>query len=274
MKLALAIIASILLFTACQSKFMKVLKSTDYEYKLKSADEYFEAKKYSKAQELYTELFPVFKGTDKFEELYYKYAYCSFYMKEFQNAESLFSDFLGVFPNSPKAEEVAYMQAFSYYKQSPQAGLDQVNTFKSIGMMQSYINTYPNSPRVKEANEIINLSRVKLEQKDLNAAKLYYDLSQYKAAGISYTELINNYPESPHAENYMLMVVKSYYQYAKLSIPTKQEERYSKVLDEYLNFQDRFPESHLLKEAENYRNLSQNNIKQLQNEQAKTPAGR
>ena len=181
---------------ACSSQFSKVLKSKDYEYKLKKADEYFAKKKYKNAEELYIELFSVFKGTEKFEELYYKYAYCSFYQKNYADAENLFKGFLEVFPNSPKEEEIAYMHAYTFYLQSPTVELEQINTSKSIGMMQSFINTYPNSPRIKDANEIIAKSRGKLELKDYKTAQLYYNLQQYRAAGISFTNLLNSYPES------------------------------------------------------------------------------
>jgi outer membrane protein assembly factor BamD len=44
------------------------------------------------------------------------------------------------------------------------------------------------------------------------------------------------------------------------------------VITEVNDFVDRFPESKLRKEAENYLNLSQNNIKNLTNEQTKTSA--
>ena len=274
MKIAFILLVPFFMLSACQSQFGKVLKSTDSVYKLKKADEYFANKKYQKAQELYSELFPVLKGSDKFEELYFKYAYCSYYQKDYESAQSMFKGFLDVFPNSPRAEEIAYQRAFSFYKQSPQPGLDQVNTNKAIGMMQVYINNYPNSTRIPDALEIIAKCRKKLETKDYQTAKLYYDLSQFKAAGITFTNLINNYPESKEGDQYMLMGIKSYYQYARLSIPSKQEERYQVVNTEFLNFQDRFPESPLMKEAESYNSLSQINIKKLQDEQIKTSANR
>ncbi len=274
MKLALVFLMPLLILTSCNSQFNKVLKSKDFDYKLKKADEYFAAKKYRKAGELYVELFSVFKGTDKFEELYYKYAYCSFYQKNYADAENLFKGFLEVFPNSAKAEEVAYMHAYTFYLQSPIAELEQINTSKAIGMMQSFINTYPNSTKVKDANEVIAKGRAKLEAKDYKTAQLYYNLQQYRAAGISFTNLLNTYPESAKGEEYMLMAVKSYYQFAKLSVYDKQEERYQKVSTEYFDFADRYPESKFLKEAEDYKNLSLNNIKQIQNEQIKTPADR
>lgn len=272
MKYFLIFLLPLVLLSACNNEYSKVLKSTDYEYKLKKADEYYAKGKYRYAEELYMELFPVFKGTDKFEELYYKYAYCSYNQKHYMDAENLFKGFLGVFPNSPKAEEVAYMQAYTFFKQSPIVELEQTNTVKAIGMMQNFIITYPNSDRVKEAAEIIAKGRQKLEMKEFSAANLYYNLGQYRAAGISFTTLINSYPESDKGDYYLLMGIKSYYEYAKLSIADKQQERFEKVVSEYFEFMDRYPESKLLKEAENYYNLSQNNIKSIQNEQVKTPA--
>ena len=119
MKLLGILLISTFVFISCSSEFGKVLKSKDYDYQLKKADEYFYKKKYKEAEQLYIELFPVFKGTQKFEDLYYKYAYCSYFQKNYEDAENLFKGFLEVFPNSPKEEEIAYMQAYMYYLQSP-----------------------------------------------------------------------------------------------------------------------------------------------------------
>jgi len=257
---------------SCNSKFNKVLKSTDYEYKLKMADQYYEEKKYRLAQQLYEELYPVYKGTEKFEELYYKDAYCFYYMGNYRDAENFFKGFLEVFPNSPKAEEVDFMHALCFYKQSPKLELEQTNTAKTMGVMQTFINTHPGSPKVKEATEIMDKCRAKLENKELRAAQLYYKLGQYRAAAISYENLLNNYPESVEADQYKLMVLKSYFRFAQLSIVDKQMERYQKVINEFDDFSDRFPESKLKSEAEELKNLSVNNIKDIQNEQIKTAA--
>jgi outer membrane protein assembly factor BamD len=267
--------ALFLLFIAAScNKYNKIYKSKDYEYKLKMADEFFAKKKYKVAQQLYEELFPVFKGTAKFEELYYKDAYCFYYMKDYLQAQALFKGFLEVFPNSPKAEEVDYLHAYCFYKQSPKLELEQVNTTKAIGMMQTFINTHPGSARIKEATEIIDICRAKLEQKEYRSAELYYNLGQHRAAAIAFTNLINNYPESVKGDEYKLKIVKAYYKFAKLSFADKQIERYEKVISEYQDFADRYPESKLLKEAESYSNLSQNNIKVIKNEQTTSSVNR
>jgi outer membrane protein assembly factor BamD len=238
------------------------------------ADEYFSKGKYKIAQELYEELFPVFKGTIKFEELYYKDAYCFYYMKSYADAENLFKGFLEVFPNSAKAEEVDYMRSYCFYRQSPKLELEQVNTIKAMGMMQTFINTHPGSDRNKEATEIIDKCRAKLEMKEHRAAELYYNMGQYRAAALAFTNLTNSYPESLKGEEYKLKTVKAYYKFAKMSYEDKQIERYEKVITEYQDFTDRYPESKLLKEAESFSNLSKNNIKAIKYEQTQTAAKR
>ena len=263
-----------LFITACTiascSKFSKVQKSTDYDYKLRMAEQYYAKKKYNQAQILFEELFPILKGTPQFEDLYYKYAYCAYYQRDYMNAENLFKGFAEVFPNSPRAEEMEYMRAFAFYKQSPKVELDQTNTQKAIGLMQTFINTHPGSARIKEATEIIDKCRLKLEQKEFKNAELYFNVGQYKAAAIAFTSLMNNFPDSEKSDEYKLLVIKSYYQYALMSIEEKKNERFEQVIAECNDFMDRFPESKLKNEAEHYLTQSQNNIKSLQNEQAKT----
>jgi outer membrane protein assembly factor BamD len=273
LKIFLVPVCLLILVSSC-NKYNKVFKSKDYEYKLKMADEYFGKKKYRVAQQLYEELFPVYKGSVKFEELYYKDAYCFYYMKQYADAESLFKGFLEVFPNSSKAEEVDYMRSYCFYKQSPKIELEQVNTIRTMGMMQTFINTHPGSERNKEASDIIDKCREKLEQKEHRAAELYYNMGQYRAAAIAFTNLTNNYPESLKGDEYKLKTIKAYYKFAKMSIPDKQVERYEKVTEEYQDFVDRFPESKLLKEAESFSNQSQNHIKVIKYEQTQTAAKR
>ncbi len=251
----------IVALSSCASKFAKIMKSTDYEYKYKMAESYYAAKKYNNAQVLYEDLFPIFKGTARFEDLYFKYAYCAFHLKDYMNAENLFKTFVETFPNSAKAEEGDYMRAYCFFKQSPKPELDQTSTMRAMGQMQAFINTHPGSAKVKEATEIIDVSRSKLEVKEYKNAELYYNLGYYKAAAIAFASLIDNFLDSKSADEYKLMVIKSYYQYANMSVESKQPERYDKVVAECIDFVDRFPESKLVKTVNTYRAQSLNNIK-------------
>ena len=268
MRLVLILLITLIL-SSCHG-INKILKNKDPEYKLRMAEKYYVKKKYNYAYQLFEDVVPYYKTSKDFEDIYYKMAYSTYYQRDYLSAENFFKTFLELFPNSSKAEEMDFMRAYCYYKQSPKTELDQTNTSKTIGIMQSFINTHPGSARIKEANDIIDICRNKLETKDYKAAQLYYDLGQFRAAAVAFAEVLNNYPESDKADEYKLMTIKSYYRYAELSVEEKKEERFEKVIQECNDFTDRFPESKLSKDVEHYLNLSQTNIKNLSNEQTKT----
>src|SRR6201991_4320825 len=182
MRVFTVLLIGTLAFSSC-SHFSKVLKINDYDYKLRVADKYYADKDYGHAQQLYEELFRIFKGSEHFEDIYYKFAYCAYYLRDYANAENLFKGFVENFPNSNKAEEMDYMRAYTFYKQSPKVDLDQTNTTKTMGFMQAFINTHPGSARIKDATDIIDKCRAKIELKDFKNAQLYYDLGQFKASG-------------------------------------------------------------------------------------------
>ncbi len=257
-------IVSVFFFTGCISKFAKIEKSNDYEYKYKMADEYYAVKKYVYAQQLYEEVIPFLKGTAKYETLFYKLAYSYYYQSDYVNAENLFKTFTETFPSSNKSEECEYMRAFVYYKQSPKIDLDQTNTNKAVGLLQAFISTHPTSERAKEATQLIDDCREKLELKEYSAAKLYYDLGYFKAAAISFNSLLEDYPDSKHGDDYKLIVIKADYKYAEMSYEVKQKERFEKVISEYSDFKERFPDSKLLNDAKGYNELAKKNINNIQ----------
>ncbi|GAB3008906.1 outer membrane protein assembly factor BamD [Niabella terrae] len=251
----------------------KILKSKDAAFKLKMADNFFENKKWAKAYMVYEDVMPYYKTTQQFQEIYYKYAYSAYNQKDYMNAENLFKSFLESFPNSPRNEEIEYMRAYTYYLQSPKAELDQTNTYKAMGALQTFINTHPQSVRIADANRLIDELRKKLEVKNLKAAELYYNLGEFQAAGVTYTTLLESYPESNAADQYKLMIVKSQFKYAELSVATKKVERFKQVIEEANDFIQRYPDSKLRKDVENYIVLSNSEIQKFtNNEQVKTPA--
>ena len=81
------------------------------------------------------------------------------------NAENLFKNFLEVFPNSTKAEELDYMRALCYYKMSPKVPLDQTNTIKAMGMLQTFINTHPGSTGIRRQMNLLRFAMKKWKKR-------------------------------------------------------------------------------------------------------------
>lgn len=233
------------------------------------AEQFYAEKKYSYALQLFEDLFPYIKGTDRYEDMYYKSANSYYLIKDYLNAENFFKSFVETFPASARAEECDYLRAYCYFKQSPKIELDQTPTNKAMALMQAFINSHPNSPRVKEATEILDICRGKLEKKDFKAAELYYNLGYYKAAAIAFDGVAENFPDSKLADEYKYQTIKSYLKYAELSIEEKQEERYNKVQNECLDFVERFSDSKYLTEVNKIKIQVNNVLKNIKNEQTK-----
>ena len=267
-KISIFLLGYLLVTSSC-TQFTKMEKSKNYDQKLKYANELYDQKRYGQAQELYEEMMPIFKGTVKAEDLLYRYAYTFYYEGDYTSGAFWFKNFVEAYPNSPHADELDYMQAYSFFKLSPRVELDQSNTIKAMDAMQEFINTHPNSKKLAEASHIIDLCRRKLEDKEYRGAQLYYNIGLYKASGIAFTSLMQDYPDSELGDKYKLMIIKSYFQYAKNSIEIKQQVRFNRVVHQYHDFLDNYPKSTLTKEAEKYYSLSLNELKSLQNEQSK-----
>jgi len=262
-RIVVFLLSVVILTSSCATKFGKILKSKDYEYKYKMAEQYYAAKDYSKAQQLYEDIFSYLKGTTRYEDTYYKFAYSYYYEKDYLNAENLFKSFVENFPTSTRAEECDYMRAYCYFKQSPKVELDQTSTYKTMQLMQAFLNQHPASTRIKEAAEIIEICRAKLELKEFKSAELYYNLGYYKAAAIAFSNVSDNFPDSKKADEYKLLVIKSYYKYAELSYEEKQKERYEKVMFEINDFNERFPESKHVEEVGKVKTQTNNFLKTL-----------
>lgn len=267
-KLWLSISFLLLIFAgaSCKSQLEQALKSKDVNYRFSAANKYYEKHQWYKANQLYETLLPAFRGTKNYEELYWRYASSFYEMKDYMSASYQFKNFTETFSKSERAEEAYFLYAVSLYKMSYKWSLDQTSTQKALEVLQTYINMYPDSKKLSEANNYIQEGRVKLEKKAAEAAQLYYNIGYYNAASTSYKTLIFDYPESTSGDYYDYMLARSYYFYAKNSRADKQEERYADVLSAYNDMKSNYPNSSYLKDAKHYSELSQNTINKLRNE--------
>jgi len=255
----------VVLFASC-SGFEKIRKSSDVNYKLTKANEYFDKKDYRHSNELYRELMPVMKSTRNYEALFYKYAYTFYYLRDYVEASYYFKNFTEYFPISKDAEECEFMSAVCLFKYAPKYTLDQTNSVKALEALQSYVNRYPKSVRMEEANKYIDATRKKLESKQADAAKLYYNISQFKAATVAYKSVLRNYPESPNADLYQYMIMRAMYKFAKVSILEKQDERFSNAIAAYNDLKASYPHSAYLADADKLYAEADNNLKKIRNE--------
>tara|TARA_B100000575_G_scaffold279830_1_gene268618 strand:+ start:61 stop:852 length:792 start_codon:yes stop_codon:yes gene_type:complete len=261
MKNILYILLIIFSFSSC-SKYQKILKNSDNDYKFEMAKNYYKDKDYFRALPLFDELKLYFSGSEKAEEVYYYLAYTHYGLSEYLVASYHFKSFATTFPNSKKTEEMSYMYAYCFYLESPAYSLDASYTIKAIEELQYFIEKFPTSNRIDTCNTLIDNLRGKLEKKSFSIAKQYYNTENYKSAVVAFNNLINDYPDTDYSEEIYFLILKSNYQLAIKSIYSKQKERYKGTIASHNKFINKYPNSGRMDEANN---IYTKTIKKLEN---------
>ncbi|MCW3804790.1 outer membrane protein assembly factor BamD [Plebeiibacterium marinum] len=253
MKKLLILLVVIPMFIGC-SQYQKILKSTDYELKYSKAMEYYGSEDFMRAATLLNELQGIYRGTEKAEVINFTYAKCLYGLSDYIMAGHYFRQFVKTFPSSDMVEECQFMSGYCYYMTSPKPRLDQTDSYEAISEFQLFVNLYPQSPRVEEANRLIDELRDKLVYKSYLSAKLYFNLGNYMGNNylssiIAAQNSLKEFPDTKYREELSFLILEAKYIQAENSILDKKEDRMREAIDEYYSFINEFPESGYMDKA-------------------------
>jgi outer membrane protein assembly factor BamD len=224
-----------LLLISC-SPYQKALKSEDMGVKYTAAEEKYNNGKYNKAIRLFEQMATSYRGKPQAEKMFYMYAQSYYKTKQYYLAGYQFESFASSYPKSEKLEECAYLGAFCYSKLSPIYSLDQTDTNKAIDKMQAFIDNYPESSYMSDANVIVKELREKVEKKAFEIAKQYNTIYDYKSALIALDNFITDYPGTPYRDAALYYKIDSAYHLAINSVPEKVKERLLNAKEAYEKF--------------------------------------
>ena len=94
-------------------------------------------------------------------------------------------------------------------------------------------------------------------------------MGDYAASIKGLANILKEFPDTPHKEEILFLVVKSYYKYAKESIEERQKDRHSKVVIAYNEFVAQYPESKFAGEAADLKERSKKELEALTNKDQK-----
>jgi outer membrane protein assembly factor BamD len=237
-----------LVLVSCKG-YEKLLKSSDYQLKYDKAFEYFENKDYVRSATLFEQIATVYRGTIKADTIQYYRAKAYYNQRDYTMAGHYYTELTKTFPKSPFAEESEFMNAYCEYMLSPRPELDQANTYAAINAFSLFILNHPKSPKVQESRTLILEMNEKLVNKSYISARLYYDLSDYKASIIALRNSLNEYPDTKYREELMFLLLKSSYLLAENSVAIKLKDRYQAAVDEYYSFISEFPKGKYVDDA-------------------------
>ena len=233
-----SLLAMCILFSGC-SEYQKLLRSDDTAAKYTMADSLYKAKKYKKALPLMEQIVPIYRGKPQAEPLMYRYANTFYNLEDYYLAGYQFERFVVSYPQSDSLEMAAYKSARSYYELSPRYSLDQKDTYVALEKLQAFVDTYNDSEYRMECNEMVQELKVKLELKDIETAKQYRRISDYKAAIKAFDNFIQDHPGSIYREDAYFGRLEAAFVLAQNSVSYLVQERLEsakKYFDSFMKY--------------------------------------
>ena len=253
MKKLLYILILGIVLSSC-NEYQKALKSESLQEKYEMGEKLFNEGKYGKANRLFIQIVPKFRGRPQAEKLMYMYSMTFYETKDYYTANYQFERFVSAYANSEKAEEASYYAAKSYYHLSPIYSKEQKETIEALDKLQAFINTYPNSTYIAEANELVKELGFKLEKKAFSIAQQYNKIGpftrDYQAAIKAFDNFLLNYPGSSFREQALYYRLDSAYKLAINSVEWKMEERIKSAMNYYDQFKKTYPNSEYLEDID------------------------
>ncbi len=245
-----------LVLASC-GEYNKILKSRDPELKYTYAKKYFDEKKYGRTTTLLEEIQTAYTATSKEQEVLFLLAQAYFYDKDYISATARYTRYFTKFPKGDYAESARFNAAYGLYLDSPEIKLDQTSTVKAIQGFQSFLEHFPQSDRVKQAETYMFEMQEKLARKELYSAQLYFNLgyfmgNNYESCVVTSREALKSYPFSAFAEEFQILIVRSKFEEAELSYDARKPVRYRNVMDEHFNYMNMYPEGKYVKESTQY----------------------
>lgn len=257
------------MLSAC-SEYSAVLKSNDYEYRYEAAKALYADGHYRQAAELFSMLLAPLKGTSYGEESLYMLAESNLRAKDYESAAMFFKKYYQVYPKGHYMEMARFNSGYSLYKQVADIRLDQTSTMEAIREYQDFLDYCPNTGLKEQTHAVIYELQDRLVEKEYLSAKLYYDLgtytlnsiyggNNYEACVVTAQNALNDYPYASAGlrEDLSILILRAKYHLARQSVEAKRIERFRDAIDEYYAFENDFPESKYLQEANSIFRYSQ-----------------
>ena len=239
---ALVMLLLILMSSAC-SDYQKLLNSDDVSEKYKQAEVYYNNGEYRKANRLFEQIIPKYRGKPQAQRIIFFFAESYFQTKSYYLAAYQYENFIKSYPKSDRVQEATFKAAKSYYFQSPRHSLDQEDTFTALEKLQVFLNLYPESEYADEANQMIAELQEKLEKKDFEIAKQYYTIRDYKAAIKANENFVSGFPGTKFREESLYIKFIASYEIAINSIDAKKQERLEELIQQYNTLLRYYPET-------------------------------
>ncbi|MEO0094712.1 MAG: outer membrane protein assembly factor BamD [candidate division WOR-3 bacterium] len=231
----------ILCFVVFCSKQM--LAPLEPEDEFERAMEFYNNKKYDSAIKSFEKIIFYHASTEFVDDAQFYLAKSYFEKRDYNQAITEFDYLIKNFPNSPFLEQGYLLRAKAYFLKAPGYEKDQTETKEAISLFDDFITRFPNSSYGDSVRLLILQARNRLAKKELENGRLYLKMKEYESAILYFKYVIENYPETPSADESKFLLAFTY-------------EKVNKIQEAYEKYKE-------LLENENWKRAAEKRIKRL-----------
>lgn len=118
--------------------------------------------------------------------------------------------YLDFYPTTADAPFAMYLVALSYYDQIIDVERDQRNTFRSLQVFRTLIETYPGTEYARLAEEKFGVALNQLAGKEMDIGRYYLKRGHYVAAIERFRVVVSDYGDTPQTPEAMFRLVEGY----------------------------------------------------------------
>ena len=199
------IVVSCLLIGFCSKK--NVEYKEDLTLYFDKAMKYFEKNKFLRAKDEFEYIIMTDPGSKIANESQYYKAESMYQMEEYEQASIAFDRFVRFSTDYKKIELARYRICESAIGLSNAFQKEQSQTHYALDQLQMFIEDYPKSYLVADAEKSISELRIKLALKDYETGRMYLKLEEYDAALLYFKSVLNQYYDTSISDDARIGII-------------------------------------------------------------------
>ena len=173
----------------------------DLSPRFEKAMGYFDKGKYSRAKDEFDYIIMADPGSKISNESQYYMAESMYQIKEYDEASIAFDRYVRFSPDYSKIEKARYRICECAINFSNSYQREQSQTHRALEQLQMFIEDFPASELIDDAENAMLALRLKLAQKDYEVGRMYLKLEEYDSALIYFRSVLNHYYDTSFSDD-------------------------------------------------------------------------
>ena len=188
-----------ILLAGCSKKDVHL--EEDLSPRFEKAMGYFDKDKFARAKEEFDYIIMADPGSKIANESQYYMAESMFQIEEYDEASIAFDRYVRFSPDYSKIEKARYRICECAINLSNSYQREQSQTHRALEQLQMFIEDFPASDLIDDAEDEMLALRLKLAQKDYEVGRMYLKLEEYDSALIYFRSVLNHYYDTSFSDD-------------------------------------------------------------------------